>query len=85
MTSKYPNSGILKRNPSRTSDKHPHYNGGAEIGGEEYWMSAWIKNKDDGSSFMSISFEPKDKNKVADKPAAEKINFSEMLDDDVPF
>jgi hypothetical protein len=83
LTSKYPNSGILKRNPSRTSDKHPHYKGGAEVNGTEYWLSGWIKTKDDGTSFMSLSFEPKDK---AQQPApAKQVSLAEELNDDIPF
>ena len=84
--SKFPNSGILKRNPNRTSDKHPMYKGGAEVEGREYWMSAWVKTKEDGTSFMSIAFEPKEQPqaKLTQMPAKKEGMFDD-LNDDVPF
>lgn len=83
--SKYPNSGILKRNPSRTKETHPHYKGGAEVGGVSYWISAWIKQKDDGSSFMSLSFEPKEVAAARTEAPAKQMTLAQELDDDIPF
>lgn len=55
----FPNSGILSRNTRKTSDKHPEYSGSAEIDGVEYWISAWVKDGQNGK-FFSMSFKPKE-------------------------
>lgn len=57
--SKYPNSGTLGRNKRKTQDNHPEYSGQAEIDGVDYWISAWIKEGQDGK-FFSLAFKPKD-------------------------
>lgn len=57
--SKYPNSGTLGRNKRKTQDNHPEYSGQAEIDGVQYWISAWIKEGNDGK-FFSLSFKPKE-------------------------
>lgn len=59
MAGKYPNSGTLGRNKRRESDKHPEYTGSAEIDGQEFWISAWLKEGSDGK-FFSLSFKPKE-------------------------
>ena len=56
---KYPNSGILSRNDKRQSDKHPEFNGSAEVDGVEYWLAAWVNEKD-GRKYFRLKFEPKD-------------------------
>lgn len=55
----FPNSGILSRNTRKTSDKHPEYSGSAEIDGVEYWISAWLKEGQNGK-FFSMAFKPKE-------------------------
>ena len=55
----YPNSGSLFKNDKKKTDKHPDYTGHGEIGGDEYWFSAWIKEGKKGK-FMSLSFTPKE-------------------------
>ena len=57
--SKYPNSGILSRNDRRQSEKHPEFNGSAEVDGVEYWLSAWVNEKD-GRKFFRLSFKRKE-------------------------
>lgn len=59
------NSGILGRNKNRNNDKQPEYKGSINIGGVEYWLSAWVKIAGDnapkpGSKFFSLSVTPKD-------------------------
>jgi hypothetical protein len=56
---KYDNSGLLYRNDSKETDKHPDYKGNLTIGGTEYWLSAWIKDGKRGK-FLSLSVKPKD-------------------------
>mgnify|MGYP000196243972 CR=1 FL=1 len=74
------NTGILSRNERRENDRHPEFSGSINVGGVEYWLSAWVKTKKDGSGkFFSLSVKPKDsKPKAAPKPA-------EDIDEEIPF
>ena len=74
------NSGSLFKNDKKETDNHPDYNGSAMVGGQEVWMSAWLKTSSNGKKFMSFSFKPKD----AAKPVAKSAPALE-LDDDMPF
>ncbi len=53
------NNGVLFKNDKKTSDKHPDYKGNAMVNGEEFWLSAWIKDGKNGK-FMSIALQPKE-------------------------
>ena len=82
--SKYPNSGTLGKNQKRETDKHPEYNGKAEIDGVEYWISAWVKEGPSGK-FFSLSFKRKDE---AHQQGMSKARKAAEPDDDlsdVPF
>lgn len=54
--------GSLFTNDKKKDEKHPDYKGSILIGGNEYWLSAWIKSGKKGK-FMSLSATPKDKTK----------------------
>lgn len=89
------NRGILFINDRKQSDKHPDYKGSINVGGKDFWLSAWMKTGAKGE-FISLSIEPKDNHAGASRPAAAKPaptpapmskrapNFNEM-DDDPPF
>lgn len=74
--------GVLFKNDRKDSDKHPDYKGSINVGGTEYWLSAWIKEGQKGK-FMSLSVQPKEQRQQAPQraPAA---NLADM-DDDIPF
>lgn len=88
------NSGILTRNDRKTMPKHPDYRGSINVGGVEYWLSAWIKKGERGKlmgqTFMSLAVQPKEQQRAPeqhnppparqDKPPAEDTE-----DNDVPF
>jgi hypothetical protein len=90
--------GVLFKNDRKEKDTHPDYKGSAEVGGVEYWLSAWIKSGKNGK-FMSLSFtakeEPKDTRTLAERKrpkdevyrAGSPNDRSQFPDDDssIPF
>ena len=73
------NSGILfKNDKSGGNEKWPDYKGEAVVGGERYWLAAWVKEGKRGK-FMSIALKPKDQKRAAPAPA------NEPVDDNQPF
>lgn len=92
----YDNSmrGVLFRNDKKTSDKHPDYKGNGEVNGIEVWISSWIKTSKQGVKYMSLSFENKEGQVVAQTTAAapadvpiDTADFQSQpaMDDDIPF
>jgi hypothetical protein len=76
-------SGTLSRNKKREKPSQPEYRGTCTIGGVAYWVSAWIKEGQDGK-FFSLAFTPKD-----DQPSRQVVQSSQaparQLDDEIPF
>jgi hypothetical protein len=52
-------SGTLSRNKKREHDKQPEFRGSCLIDGVGYWISAWVKEGQDGR-FFSLAFSPKE-------------------------
>ena len=72
------NRGVLFKNDDKQEDSHPDYKGTMNVGGTEFWLSAWIKESKKGTKFMSLSVKPKD--------ATRQPNPRERdIDPDVPF
>ena len=79
------NRGVLFKNDKQGNENRPDYKGSIDIRGEEFWLSAWIKTSTkDGSKFMSLSVEPKQK-KVQDAVAPQQQSFESLEDEIVPF
>jgi hypothetical protein len=76
------NRGVLFKNDRKERDVHPDYNGSINVGGVEYWLSAWIKEGQKGK-FMSLSVKPKDAQPIVPRQPAEGSRVD--LDDDIPF
>lgn len=54
------NTGILSRNDRKTEDKHADHRGTLNVGGVEYYLDAWVKERKDGSGkFFSLKVKPK--------------------------
>jgi hypothetical protein len=76
----YDNSGTLGKNKRKEKENHPSHTGSCIIDGEQYWISAWVKeNKETGEKFFSLAFRAKDesarKEQSADFDAEDGIPF----------
>jgi hypothetical protein len=75
------NRGALFRNDKKESDRHPDYKGSLNVGGTEYWISAWLKEAKSGTKYMSLAVTAKEaKTEPETKPQPQG-----GFDDDVPF
>ncbi len=72
------NRGVLFKNDRKETDNHPDYTGNINVGGREFWLSAWIKQAKSGKKFLSVSVKPKEEQGQSGVPADD-------LDDVLPF
>lgn len=56
-----PNTGSLFKNDKGDNPARPDYKGSLNIEGVDGWISAWLKESKDGKKYMSLSWQPKDK------------------------
>jgi hypothetical protein len=73
------NSGVLFRSDKKDNDRAPDYKGNITVGGQDYWLSAWVKEGKSGK-FMGLAVSPKED--YQPKQAPKKANFE---DEDLPF
>ena len=83
--SQYDNTdkGALFKNDRKESDSHPDYKGQLNVGGVEFWLSAWLKTDRNGAKYMSLSVKAKEEAPPArqQKPAKGRP----QQDDEPPF
>ena len=80
------NSGMLARNDKKEKDTHPDFKGAINVGGVDYWLSAWVREgkeggKMAGKKYFSLSVTPKEAAPVPQKPKATSFD---QIDDDIP-
>jgi hypothetical protein len=69
-----PNSGALFKNTKKP--QHSDYTGELDIGGVQYWLSAWIRESKNGTRFLSLSVKEKGQRKADDgKPFNDPTGF----------
>lgn len=78
--------GALFKNEDKQSDKHPDYKGNINVGGQEFWLSAWIKTSKKGQKFMSLSVKSKEAKPERGKPAPQAAHQPDGFEDsEIPF
>lgn len=86
MSQQYDNElrGVLFKNDRKEQSNHPDYKGSATINGQEMWISAWIKQGQNGK-FMSLSFKPKEQSQPSQQKQAGPAPDPSEFSDDIPF
>lgn len=59
------NSGALFTNDRKQTENHPDLTGSCEVDGKQYWFKAWKKVSKAGKPFLSVAFDPKEKDVVS--------------------
>ena len=72
------NRGVLFKNDRKETERHPEYKGSINVDGQEFWLSAWVKDGKSGK-FMSLSVTPKN-----DRPS-QPVAASAASEIDTPF
>lgn len=86
MAQEYDNTdrGVLFKNDRKEQDSHPDYKGSVNVGGQEFWLSAWIKSGAKGK-FMSLSVKPKEAAPTQARSNQRAAPEPDGFNDPIPF
>jgi hypothetical protein len=79
MENRRDNSGVLFVNDKKDNEKAPNYKGNIMVDGQEYWLSAWVKEGKTGK-FLGLAVSPRDAQPPVSKPVPKNLEA-----DDFPF
>jgi uncharacterized protein (DUF736 family) len=87
MSNQYDNTnrGALFKNDDKQSDNHPDYKGSINVGGRDFWLSAWLKESKQGRMYMSLSVKPKEARQEAPQTQSRNMQPDDEFDSDLPF
>jgi hypothetical protein len=80
------NRGSIWKNDKKEKDTHPDFTGSLNVGGTEYWVSAWKRKEGASAKAPALSFQikPKDDAKPSGRAPAPAGGRGDM-DDEIPF
>jgi uncharacterized protein (DUF736 family) len=70
--------GALFKNDRKNhdDDQAPDYRGALDVGGQAYWINAWLKTSSKtGKKFMSLSVRPKERPRLQRMDDRDEIPF----------
>jgi hypothetical protein len=84
------NRGSIWKNDKKEKDTHPDFTGSLNVGGVEYWVSAWKRKEGAAAKAPALSFsiKPKEEQQAAPKradPISSGRSLKSDMDDDIPF
>jgi len=82
------NRGVLFREKNKKSETHPDLKGKINVGGKDYYLSAWSKTAKNGNKFLSLSLgkpvnDGRDEHEPV-RPVQQNTN-NNIVGDDLPF
>jgi hypothetical protein len=75
-----PDTGSLFRVPEKDKPEDRDYSGQANIGGELYWVSGWVKESKQGKKYLALKYKPQ-----AERQTAPRRSLKEDLGDEISF
>lgn len=84
------NRGSIWKNDKKETDRHPDFTGSLNVGGVEYWVSAWKRDPNGNPKAPALSFSVKAKDEAQQQGIAQAKDAAtqptnDSFDDSIPF